>query len=301
MLGALKRFFGGSSPKGPKPKPRRAKVNLARRFTIVAQTAQGSMSKVYRAVDNEKGSTICLKVQIPDKNSAAVARATRLNRPDEGEIASKIVHPNVVRTFEYGLSTKGEHFMVMEFLDGNSLQFLRETRACPTLEEQLEVLAQAADGLAAVHQAGFIHHDMNARNFISNRDRQVKLIDFGLTIPNTPDFRRPGNRTGALPYMAPELIRRETIDERIDIFGFGAIAMEFLTGRLPFDAANTMNAMVQRINSEPLDPAIANPNLPPEIHDLLRKLTARRKEQRWPKMANLGETLRSMPVGVKGR
>jgi eukaryotic-like serine/threonine-protein kinase len=298
MLTKLKQLFGG---KKPGSKPRLKKVNLDRRFTLVAETAQGSMSRVYRAVDNENGRTVCLKIQIPEKNLAAAARADRTSRPDEGEVAMKVVHPHVVRTFEHGLSTRGEHFIVMEFIDGVSLQFLRETRACPRLEDQLEVLAQAAEGLAALHEAGFIHHDINPRNFLADRDRHVKLFDFGLAVPNTPAFRKPGNRTGCLSYMAPELVRRETIDERIDVFAFGALAFEFLTGRLPYDATNSMNALLQRINTDPLDPASANPDLPCDVHGLLRKLTARRKDDRTARMSGVAEALRSIPAAVKPR
>jgi serine/threonine protein kinase len=294
----LKKLFGGGEKRAG-AKPRKAKVNLARRYTLVAETAQGSMSHVYRAVDNQTGSSVCLKVQNVAKTAAAVARADRANRPDEGEAASKVVHPNVVRTIDYGLSTKGEHYIVMEFIDGVSLMFLRETRAVPRLEEKLELLAQAAEGLAAVHAAGFIHHDVGPRNFLVTRDRLVKMIDFGLTVPNTPAFCKPGNRTGTLNYMSPELLRRETIDERIDVFGFGVMAFEFLTDRLPYDSANSMTAMLQRINSEPLDPARANPNLPPELHGLLRKLTARRRAERWPKMATVADALRSIPAPVR--
>ena len=297
MLAKLKKMFGGQDGS----KPRLKKVNLDRRFTLLAETAQGSMSRVYKAIDNETSRTVCLKIQIPEKNLAAAARAERVDRPDEGEIALKVIHPHVIRTFEHGVSTRAEHFLVMEFIDGVSLQFLRETRACPSLEDQLDVLAQAAEGLAAVHQAGFIHHDINPRNFISDRDRHIKLFDFGLAVPNTPAFRKPGNRTGALPYMAPELVRRETTDERIDVFAFGALAFEFLTGRLPYDATNSMNALLQRINSDPLDPARANPDLPGELHDLLRKLTARRKDDRTLRMSGVAEALRSIPAGVKRR
>jgi serine/threonine protein kinase len=299
MLGKLKEMFGGKATGGSKP--RKARVNLDRRFTLVAETAQGSMSRVFRAVDNESGRSVCLKVQIPDKNLAAAARAERENRPDEGEVASQIVHPNVVRTLEYGVSTRGEQFLVMEFIDGVSLQFMRETKAVPKLEDKLDLLAQAAEGLAAVHAAGFIHHDVGPRNFLVDKHRHVKLIDFGLTVPNTPAFRKPGNRTGTLNYMAPELIRRECTDERLDIFGFGALAFEFLTDRLPYEGGSTMNAMLVKINSEPLDPARANPALPPKVQELLRKLTARRKDDRWPKMATLPEALRSIRVVAKAR
>jgi len=209
MLGKLKELFG---PGG--------RVSLERRFSITCETPQGSMSRVYRAVDKESGRTVCLKIQHTEKHAAAESRASRLERPPEGEIAMKVVHPNVVRTYEHGTSTEGEKFIVMEFVDGVSLKFVREATKAG-VRAKVALLAQAADALAAVHAAGFIHHDVNPNNFLVNRDNVVKLIDFGLAVPNTPAFHRPGNRTGMLQYMAPELIRRETTDERIDIFGFG--------------------------------------------------------------------------------
>lgn len=314
MLGRLKALFGGKKKKAgapspaPRPasaaaakapapakKPKMSRVNLARRFTILSEIGQGSMSKVYRALDKKNSQTVCLKVQIPEKNTAAAARASQQQRPDEGEIGLRVSHPHVVRTFEYGMSSKGEHFVSMEYIDGQSLRFIRETRSAPKLTDKLELLAQAAEGLAALHAAGFIHHDIGPHNFLVTREPRVKLIDFGLSIPNTPLFCRPGNRTGTLNYMAPELVRRETIDERIDIFAFGAMAFEFLTDRLPYDANNSMSSMIARINVEPLDPALANPALPPELHDLLRKLTSRRREGRWAKMATLPGALREIP------
>jgi serine/threonine-protein kinase len=291
MLSKLKEIFRSSQQGG-----RRGRVNLQRRFSIVSETARGSMSRVYRAIDNQTGRTLCLKVQKREKNEAAAARAgTREARPLEGEVASQLVHPHVVRTFEYGTSTLGEHYLVMEYIDGVSFQYIRETRSARTAQK-VELLAQAAEGLAAVHAAGFIHHDINPRNFLVDRGNQVKLIDFGLSVPNTPAFCRPGNRTGTLQYMAPELLRREPIDERIDIFAFGVLAFELLTERLPYDASNTTTMMLQRINMEPLDPAVVKPKLSEELCQILRQLTARRREQRWASLSTLPEALRSIPA-----
>ena len=119
-----------------------------------------------------------------------------------------------------------------------------------------------------------------------DRNDQVKIIDFGLAVPNTPAFRKPGNRTGTLQYMAPELLRREPTDERIDIFSFGATAFEFLTGKLPYDATEPMAMMRQRINSDPLDIAEANLSAPrAEACDLVRKLTPGARRTAGPKMS----------------
>jgi serine/threonine protein kinase len=293
MIGKLKDLLGPGSSGASRNTRRR--VNLQRRFTIISETARGSMSRLYRALDNETGRTVCLKVQSREKNEAAVNRASRTaQRPLEGEIGLKLNDPHVVRTFDCGFSTQGEHFLVMEFIDGTSFQYIREARTARSAEK-VELLAQAAEGLAAVHAAGFIHHDINPRNYLVAKE-QVKLIDFGLTVPNTEDFRRPGNRTGTLQYMAPELLRREQIDERIDVFAFGVLAFEFLTDRLPYDATNTTTLMLQRINTEPLDPAKVKPKFSEELCQILRQLTARRKEQRWPTMSTLSDALRNVPV-----
>ncbi len=282
MLTKLKGLFG---PAG--------RVDLERRFSIACETPQGSMSKVFRATDKNTGRTICLKIQLTAKQSAAELRAQKLNRPTEGAIASQIIHPNVVRTLEHGMSTQGSLYLVMEYVDGVSLKFVREATKLG-IRAKVKLLAEAAAGLAAVHAAGFIHHDVNPNNFLVTRDNTVKLIDFGLAVPNTPEFQRPGNRTGMLQYMAPELIRRETTDERIDIFGFGVLAYELLTDKLPFGSGgNSLAQMTQKINAEPNDPALANPRLSEDLCEILRK-TLKRKPARWPKMSTLAEALREV-------
>lgn len=318
MFESLKGLFGskGSKPAGkpkatpvpgkPKPEPKVAlrKVNIARRYTLLGEIGQGSMSKVYRAMEKETGRSVCLKIQDREKTQAALARAASAHRPTEGEIGQKIIHPNVVRTFDFGLTPKREYFLVMEFIDGVSLTGLRQSRIL-TLGEKLEYLAQAADGLAAMHAAGFIHHDFGPKNLLVDRESRVKLIDFGLTIPNTPAFRKPGNRTGTLNYLAPEVIRRESKDERIDIFSWGVTAFEFLAnGKLPYDtsgAADPMTAIRLRMNAEPIPLEQVAPHLPPELCDIVNKAMAKRPQDRWPQAATLGAALRELAVPAEAR
>jgi len=293
------RLFGSKpkDPGAPKAEPRRPKVNLAKRFTIIAETGQGSMSKVYKALDNQAGRTVCLKVQDVAKSTAAAARSAQTGRLSEGAIGQKVRHPNVVRTFDYGTSTKGEYFLTMEFIDGVSLTFIRQSRPLD-LAGKLQYLIQAADALAAVHAAGFIHHDFGPKNLLINRDDQVKLIDFGLAIPNTAVFRRPGNRTGTRNYMAPELERRDTIDERIDIFSFGVTAFEFLTGRFPynFNVHDAMAAMRLKRDADVLDIQKAAPDLPDDLCALIRKALVRLPKDRWPTMSTLADAFRELPL-----
>ena len=293
-----------AKPKGPaKPKapPRMPRVNLDRKYTIVAETGQGSMSKVYRAVENATGRVVCLKVQDKAKTVAAMARSHQAGRPSEGEIGLKIVHPNVVRTYEYGETNKKDYFIAMEFVEGVSLTFIRETRSL-SLAEKIELIAQAADGLGAVHAAGFIHHDFGPKNLLATPENQVKLIDFGLTIPNTPAFRRPGNRTGTLNYMAPELIRREPKDQTLDIFSWGATSFELLTGRLPYDisAPDPMTMIRLRMNVAPTPLGTVDPSLPPELCAIIDQALERRPQDRWPRADTLAPALRELEVPARG-
>jgi serine/threonine protein kinase len=274
--------------------PRSGRVNLEKRFTIIAESGQGSMSRVFRATDGESGRTICLKVQDREKTAAAFARSGLVNRPSEGAIGMAVTHPHVVRTLEFGTTTKGDSYIVMEFIDGVSLSFVRESRSLD-LAAKIELLAQAGEGLAAVHEAGFIHHDFGPKNLLVDRNDQAKLIDFGLAVPNTEVFHRPGNRTGTLHYMAPELLRREPTDERIDIFSFGVTMYEFLTGKLPYDATtNSLAQMLQRINHPPVDIAQAGPHLPEDLCELVKKAMARNPKDRWPTMTALTNDLRRL-------
>jgi serine/threonine-protein kinase len=293
MISKLKEIFVVRPPDDQSP---RTGVVIQKRFMIQSDvSSQGSMSRVYKAMDAETGKTVCLKVQDREQNEAAQARASRYEaRPSEGAIAIQVRHPNVIRTLEHGTTSKGEHYLLMEYVNGVSFDRVQDARLGRTAD-RVEWLAQAAEGLAAVHEAGFIHHDVNPRNFLINRDQKVKIIDFGLAVPNTPAFRKPGNRTGCLLYMAPELLRREPIDERIDVFSFGVVAFSLLTGGLPYDSPASPNALLQRFSLPPNDPAKLRPKLSDELCEVLRSLTVVDKSDRWPRMATLADRLRAIP------
>jgi len=134
MFGNL---FGSKSKKASQTKshqkpaadPKLRRGNITRRFQIIAEVGQGSMSKVYRAVDNENGRLVCLKVQDREKTAAALQRAEKEGRPPEGVIGAQIKHQNVVRTFDYGMTHRKEHWLTMEFIEGVSLDFIREPRS----------------------------------------------------------------------------------------------------------------------------------------------------------------------------
>ena len=164
-------------------------------------------------------------------------------------------------------------------LDGRRLHFIR----------------QAAEAVAAVHAAGFIHRDICPRNFLMTNKKceELKLIDFGLTVPATPMFMQPGNRTGTPNYMAPELVRRRATDHRLDVFSFGVMAYEFCTFRLPWLRGTTgMAAMAH--DQPPVDIRQYRPQINPVLAKAIHACIEPEMNRRCPSI----EAFLSMIHGV---
>lgn len=212
-----------------------SKLDVAKRFELQREAISGTMSAFHMARDRQSGKIVGLKLLDPAKTAAFEARFKGLNKPSEGEIGQAIRHPNVVETLEFGVTTTGQQYVVLEYLDGPGLNSVIVARDRRLDGRRVHLLRQAAEALRAVHQAGFMHHDICPRNFVCSKDfTSLKLIDFGLTVPATPDFMKPGNRTGTPNYMAPEVVHRKKNDHRLDIFSFGATAFELCTFELPW-------------------------------------------------------------------
>lgn len=269
----FKKLFGGGS--APKP------VNIEERFTLQNRVGQGSMSKVWKAIDNKTGQPVALKVLDPAKLARLNARFVGMNKPDEGIIATVLDHPNIVRTTEHGITTDGEQYLVMEFLEGVSLGFLVDVQNERMKLNCLNYCIQLGEGLDYLHQNSWIHRDLCPRNAIVTDDDVVKLIDFGLMVPNTPEFRKPGNRTGTANYMAPELIMRQATDERIDIFSYGVTCFEMYARQLPWPAADTMESVLQHVNKEPKELQKLVPDLDEQIAKAIMMAIERDPNTRW--------------------
>ncbi len=296
------RIFGGS--KGPK----KVRENIAKRFDILGSVGSGSMSKVHRAMDRKLGREVCLKILDKKQHESLISRFPGLKRPEEGEVAVSLQHPNLVSTYDWGWTQKDEPFLVMELIKGVGLNYFADTEGRQPLNRRVGYLTQSADGLAYFHQQGYIHRDISPKNIMVTDQGVAKIIDFGLCVPNQPAFRKPGNRTGTLRYMAPELIRRSVTDERIDIFSFGVTAYEVLTGSLPWEGtAESMQEAMSHVNVSGRDPRELNPNLDAETAEILLKGIARDPNERIRSMKDFADSLRRLeakvvpePSGTKG-
>lgn len=288
-MGFFQNLFGPAKASAPK------RISLARRFNIYGPVGNGSMSKVFRAHDRTLGREVCLKVLDKKQHESLTARFRGLTRPEEGEIAVALKHPNIVTTYDWGWTTKGEPFIVMELIQGVGLNYFADTEGKKPINRRLEYLIQSADALAYFHQAGYIHRDISPKNIMVTNHGVAKLIDFGLYVPNQAEFRKPGNRTGTVRYMAPELIRRAPTDQRIDIFSFGVSVYEVLAGGLPWEnIGESMQEMLQHVNVAGRDPREVNSHLDEETAKIILKGIERDVSTRYQSMEEFAEALRRL-------
>ncbi|MCI0639559.1 MAG: serine/threonine protein kinase [Gemmataceae bacterium] len=289
FFNALKSIFK-SRPKSNVPI-----IDVAKRFDLLGRTGQGSMSKVWRARDKMTGRTMCVKILDKVKTARFDARFPGLKRPNEGAVCMLLRHKNIVQTYEAGLTKQGEIYIMMELIDGVGLNFMIETKAPQLQGHRIDFLSQFSEGLEYVHRQGFLHRDICPRNVMITRENVVKIIDFGLAVPFTPEFCRPGNRTGTPNYLAPELIKRQTTDHRVDMFALGVTAYETFTGGLPWEKTESLQTLLSHMNSAGRDPRDVRPDLDKATVAFLIKGVERDPAARFQTPGEFREALQKLP------
>ena len=283
LLGNLKTLFKVNS-----------KVNVRSRFELLREAISGTMSTFHMARDRTTKEVVGLKILDLEKTAALEARFVGIKKPKEGEIALAMSHPHIVRTIEHGLTTENEQYIVMEFLDGPGLNSLIVGRDPRLNGQRLKLLRQAAEALSAVHAAGYIHRDICPRNFVVAPDCQsLKLIDFGLTVPATPQFMQPGNRTGTANYMAPEVVRRRPTSHKLDIFSFGVTAYELCAFELPWPRGAGLAAMAHG-SQDPTDIRKFCPKINPSLEAAIMACLESSPEKRPASMEDFSKMIKGV-------
>ena len=278
--------------KGKKPLKR---INVAKRFEGLLRTGQGSMSRVFRTYDREIGRTVALKLLDKLKTKKFEDRFPGLNKPSEGEVCMALVHNNIVRTYEHGLTSEGEPYQIMEWVEGLGLNYLVETKSPQLVGKRIDVLGQLCDAIQYMHDARWLHRDLCPRNVMIDKEGILKLIDFGLTIPYTPPFCAPGNRTGTPDYLAPELVMRRPTDHRVDMYALGVTAFEVFTSALPWERTpSSEENFRRRLNTPPRNPCELNPKLGKDVGELLLKSIAKDPQARFASARAFKEALEQL-------
>jgi serine/threonine protein kinase len=290
LFDRLKGLAGG----GSRPA---ARVDLAARYEKLREAVSGTMSSFYKAKDVKTGEVVGLKVIDPKKAAPIESRYRGLDKPAEGEIGSKIVGPNIVKTLTWGVSTDDRKYVVLEFIEGPGLQAVLSAGKPLPPSQRLDLVRQAARAIETVHKAGFVHRDICPRNFVLEPGGRLVLIDFGLTVPDKPVFLQPGNRIGTPAYMAPEVVRRRQADRRLDVFSFGVTAYELCTLDHPWlkPSGNTAANAALSHDSPPTDIRTKWPDIPEPLAVAIMACIAADPEKRPATM----ERLLGMIAGVK--
>jgi serine/threonine protein kinase len=250
---------------------------------------------VWRAVDRTTGKVIALKILDREKTQKYESRFLDRNKPSEGEIAVQLLHPHIVRTWEYGRTTDNEQFLVCELIDGCSLAYLVDMQNEVLQKGRLRILTELAEAIAYLHEHKWIHRDVCPRNVLIDKEGRVKLIDFGLVVPNLPAFQMPGNRTGTANYMAPELIKRQHTDERIDVFSFAVTCFEMYTKAFPWPVTNSapgLEAMLKRINQNSRHIREVLPEIDEQVGSIIMRGLEIDPHNRWPSIGEMLTALR---------
>jgi len=247
---------------------------------ILGLVGAGAMGRVYLAHDERLDRRVAIKVMTRRRARDAGARQRFLR---EGRAAAAVEHPHVLAIYAVG-EHAGLPYIVMQLLDGQTLNAYRAAVVTVSLSEALRIGREIAEGLAAAHDRGLVHRDIKPDNvFLEGPRRSVRIIDFGLARAAADDSAKltvEGTVVGTPAYMPPERIGEESLDAKSDLFGLGVILYELLSGRLPF-AGKSMVAMLASIaKGTPTPLAEAAPRTPREVCDLVMRLMAHRKADR---------------------
>ncbi len=271
------------------------------RYQILEKIGEGGSAVVYKGLDKTLDRTVALKVRPP----AAEQEPDKKRFAREAKAASALNHPNIVTIYELG-SEHGNDFIAMEFVDGTTLREVLHANQTP-LPKLLDYARQAAGAIAKAHAAGIVHRDLKPANIMITNESVVKVLDFGLASPIRKESPSPaGTETlepqisGTPPYMSPEQANGETTDERTDIFSFGSILYEMVSGKRAFDNGGQDSVLHQVVNVEPPDLAHVNPKAPEELVALVNHCLIKGREHRLQKMTDVLAVLDRVTAEIDG-
>jgi Tol biopolymer transport system component/predicted Ser/Thr protein kinase len=270
-------------------------------YRILSRLGAGGMGEVYLAEDTQLDRKVAIKL-LPPESTADDQAKKRLVR--EARAAAKLDHPNICSIYEVG-EEDGHSFIVMQYLEGETLANLIQHKPLD-LRESLDIAAQVADALAEAHAHQIMHRDIKPQNIMITARGQVKVLDFGLAkVVQQRSFAdsgaeteslltEPGMIIGTVPYMSPEQVRGEALDARSDIFSFGTVLYEMVSGRQPFASESAGATFSSILTREPSPLARYSREAPAELERMVMKALRKDREERYQTAKDLLIDLKSL-------
>jgi serine/threonine protein kinase len=267
-------------------------------FSLLEKIGEGGMGRVYKARDRRLERLVAIKL-LAESRLADAGQRTRFVQ--EAKAASALNHPNIITIHEIG-EQDGRTFIVMELVDGKPLNELIPHKGM-RLTEVLRVAAQVAAALAAAHAAGIVHRDLKPANIMVDALGRVKVLDFGLaklaapasigadestrTFAMDQPLTEEGAIVGSVPYMSPEQAEGKPVDARSDIFSFGAVLYEMVTGQRAFRGESRISTLAAIVEKEPQPPSEISTSTPPELERLIARCLRKDVNRRSQNMADV--------------
>src|SRR5215211_7051022 len=275
-------------------------------YRILEPIGAGGMGAVYKAYDNKLQRIVALKL-LPAEYVAQQDRRRRFFQ--EARAASALSHPHILTIYEVG-EDDGRPYIAMEYVEGDTIRQKITKNGLP-LRETLDIAIQLASGLARAHELGIIHRDLKPENLMLSRDGYAKILDFGLAKLVAERERalvadseqktlvlgvqtQSGTLMGTVNYMAPEQLLGQRVDRRCDVFSFGVVLCEMLTGKAPFVHDNRIDTMHAILHGNPRFPSDGRPELPADVQRILAKALAKTPKDRYQTIDELAEELKTL-------
>ncbi|HEX4946668.1 MAG TPA: protein kinase [Blastocatellia bacterium] len=296
-------------------------------YEIIAPLGKGGMGEVYRAKDTRLNREVAIKV-LPADFAQDAGRLRRFEQEARATLA--LNHPNIMTVYDFGTGAsenEGNPYLVMELLEGENLRAQLGNGALP-VRKAIEYAQQIVAGLAAAHDKGIVHRDLKPENLFVTKDGRVKILDFGLAKlrnaecrmqneeaetllqaePNNPpspiqfealprpQLTAPGTVLGTVAYMSPEQVRGEAVDHRSDIFSFGLILFEMLTGKRAFQRATMAETMTAILKDEAPELSEINAKVSPQLENLVQHCLEKNPELRLQSAHDLGFVFEELAI-----
>jgi serine/threonine protein kinase len=250
-------------------------------YKLVKHMATGQASQVWEVVEMGSSRHLAMKLLLPEKLNDAENVFFLVH---EAEVGLKLAHPNVIRIFKLSRRKENPYF-VMEFFPAGSVRLRLQRKEQQFIEEKtVDLLKQVATGMAFMNAQGYIHRDLKPDNILVNASGEVKIIDFALAYQAPSFFSRlfggKGKPQGTRSYMSPEQIRCQVLDARADVYSFGCMAFEIVTGRTPFRGATANEILNKQLREQPVGPRTVNAKVNKQFSDFILRTMAKNRDDR---------------------